>query len=213
MTVAPIREYPPGHPLSVKAAMARDKARTTRGTPRVAGRRALLKTPVWYGWKGWVVPSALLRDFINDNEYKFRAEMEPTRHSATDDDSEHWRGMLSERIGAILGVSADSAVRRLYGVLSNESMATNAPFAEAICFALNLYLDSDTDIPTLPGSTLAAKDLIEVRAELAGATLNDLELWEYQKKTLRLSALICKYPRHASRLQDMAPFDCLRPTR
>jgi len=157
----------------------------------------------WYGWKEWVVPSEPLRVLLEKNQkYLEATDCDGLGHG--------WKELLAHQVALILRGSPNAAKRRIYDLCYGRVMVTSAPYAGAITMALGLDLDRDTDIPTLPGNKTLAADLIRVRAD---QDLDEMHVRRLARQTIRLSALILRYPHNQARLQDLAPFDCLRPPR
>lgn len=158
----------------------------------------------WYGWKTWIVPTPPLRKLLEDNKQYLEAP-------DFDGKGNGWVELLAHRITLILRQDdTEAALRRIYDLHHGKSRVTSIDYAEAITMILGLDIDRDTDIPTLPGNKRLAAELIRCRAD---TELDELTLKRLANQTVRLSALILKYPHNQARLQDMAPFDCLRPPR
>ena len=155
----------------------------------------------WFGWQYWVVPAPPLRKILEDNKEYIEA-------ADSDGLGNGWRELLAHRVALVLRSSPEAAKRRIYDLCYDKSRVITANYAEAICMTLGIDLDRDTDIPTLPGNRKFAAELIRCRAD---TELDELTLQRLANQTVRLSALIVKYPHNQARLQDMAPFDCLRP--
>ena len=157
----------------------------------------------WTGWPGYVVPAQSLARLILEKKDLLEVSDfdQQTGEPA-------WKCHVAAEIAAVTRQSYDSAVRRLYSILKGEQHIANAAFAEGTCLAFGLRLD-ETDIPTLPGNLATAVNLIEVRSE----STDDLMIRREAKVALRLSALILAYPHNQKRLQDLAPYNCLRPYR
>lgn len=155
----------------------------------------------WYGWQTWVVPTPPLRKLLENN----KQYLEAIDHDGL---GNGWKELLAHRISLILRSSPEAALRRIYDLCHETGKVTSIAYAEAITMAIGIDLDRDTDIPTLPGNRKLAADLIRCRAD---RELTELEVRRLAKQTTRLSALIIKYPHNQARLQDLAPFDCLRP--
>lgn len=154
------------------------------------------------GWKTWVVPVDALAALIQEKHHLLETD---ARHNG----EPAWKEYYAGEIAATLKCSMEAARRRLWGVLAREGKIVNVTFADAACMALGLDLDRDTDIPTLPGNMKLAVELVRVRSGLN----DDLRLRREAKTVIRLSALILQYPHNQARLQDLAPYDCLRPYR
>lgn len=154
----------------------------------------------------YVVPIPILREYIEANIHK----MEQRDMYGNDMDEVGWRDQFCHRVSSIMRCSQESSKRRLYDVMHDKARVINVAFAEAAAIAFGHDLDTDTDIPTLPGNKVLAKDLIENRAEQAEVVLDDITKQQYVNRVLRLCSLISKYPHHHRMLADMAPFNCFR---
>jgi hypothetical protein len=155
----------------------------------------------WFGWQNWVVPAPLMRELLETNKKYLEA-------IDFDGLGNGWKELLAHRIALVLRGTPEAALRRIYDISYGKSKVLSANYAEAICLILGLDLDRDTNIPTLPGNKKLAAELIRCRSN---RELTDKETNRLARQTVRLSALILKYPHNQARLQDMAPFDCLRP--
>jgi hypothetical protein len=185
------------------------------------------------GWRTWVVPSTLLRDFVYKHKHIWQARYAPPQHedlwrglmlSAKD---LGWRQHLALEVSMSLGLKMDATKRHLYRVMSGESQVIHAEFAEIIVMSLGMDIDRDTMLPVLPGNLRCAQELLEVR---------DPDFWQrpaderlhFQREIMELSREIiwvstiyqsnhgCPFstllrPRRIREIQDAAPFNCLRP--
>lgn len=170
--------------------------------------RKLLNRPHFgNGWKGYVVPTPLLKQTILANTKELRRTDNGNDHTNPDDFG--WKKDLCERIASIRNSTVEAALRRLYDVTSDYSNVTTADFADAACLALGLFIDHDTSIPTLPGNRQAAKEMLLIAAEEQGIELDHKELTQLASKVHRIALLIVHYPHNADRLRKLAPLGCL----
>lgn len=175
------------------------------------------KSKSWYGYRTWVVPSPLLREFILKHKQELAADFRPSLHTngklnwaRAGDTDVGWKEALAREMSGILHLNTEAILRRLWGVMNDEYHIINAEFAEAAVLSLGLDLDRDTDIPVLPGNIKHAVDLIECRANVAGDELNEMEIRRLAKRAIRVSHLIIKRPYHTSLLVQYAPYNCLK---
>ena len=174
-----------------------------RQPPKLANRPYSGRTWAWA-----IVPTSLVADLVEEHIPEMN---KAATQSFLANKDEGWRDYLATRVSSIRRGKLEAALRRLHDITHRKSRATHADLADAICLALGLDLDRDTNIPTLPGSFPLAKALIEDRAAIQGVKITDAEADQYALTTQRLSLLILAYPHKAERLVDLAPFDCLRP--
>lgn len=127
-------------------------------------------TPV--NWPGYVVSTVQLRDAILPIIPELQAQvtdLEPTE----DLDDQGWRGILARQVAAILRRTDQAMYRRIYAIMSVETIVTNADIADAIMLACDRHLDYDTDVQTFPGNVTTAMEMVSLRRpDLKGEALN-----------------------------------------
>lgn len=170
----------------------------------------------------WCIPSVLVKEFLQSNKGILEAEYTPVPLAKTTKKGFNeirvnpeggWKELLVARMSRTLKVKPEAVVRRLYDIEYGKSQMVNIRWADAACLAMGKFIDSDTDLLTMPGNQNSAKELIQVRAEIAGDELDELEVKRLAKRTLRVVRLILHYPHNAERLASLAPYNCLRPPR
>jgi len=156
-------------------------------------------------WPNYVVPTALLAPLIEAHIGQLLDQMPPD----TERPNDGWRERLSERVASIRNATKESSLRRVYDIQHRKTKIINADFADATCLAFGLHIDHDTNIPTLPGNSNVAKELIEERANALNITLDPETVEKYARQAYRISLLIINYPHNADRLVKLAPLGCL----
>lgn len=159
------------------------------------------------GWRGFVVPTALLAKLVEEQHGEL-APLNPLDMHANDPEL-GWRRELGNRVARIRRCKPVAAYRRIYDITHQITTVVRVDLADAICLAFGLHLERDTDIPTLPGSIYAAKQMVETRADDLSLKLTPRELEQEATKLLRISFLIIAYPHNTDRLRKLAPLGCL----
>lgn len=73
--------------------------------------------------------------------------------------------IAAERAARVRGCSPDAAKRRFWAIRKEESTNVSLDWYEAFLIALDTSLSETEEIPIFPAGRIAARDMIEVRAE------------------------------------------------
>ena len=170
----------------------------------------------FFAHKSYVTPASMVKKLLDERHYMIQARVsamtEAGKYRAEYED-EGWIELLAWEMGQILRSTPEAVLRRMYDIRYDKAKVCNISFAEALCEALGMNMEIETDIPTLPGNRKLAAELVSIRAEMAGVELSDEELRVLADRAWRLSAIIVRNPERMERVQNMAPFDCLRSPR
>jgi len=128
-------------------------------------------------WSNCIVPTSQLRDEILRHVSQLATSSKSTPWLANSPyPDEGWKDYLSHRTAAILNVRYEAVIRRLYGIMRGETVATKADIADALMLACGLHLDYDTSIQTFPGNIKDAREYVAIRAEARGIELSRARL-------------------------------------
>lgn len=77
-----------------------------------------------------------------------------------------------------------SVPRRIWSILHEETKATNIELADALLLGAGIRIE-ETDLPTLPGGIVAAKEMVQVRADLKGIDLTPEQVTQFGKELVQ----------------------------
>jgi hypothetical protein len=163
----------------------------------------------WFSWASYVTPTSMVETILRERIKPLMvAEM---TMPFTDDETIGWQMHLAERAAQITHSTPEAQYRRIYCALNEEAIISYTRNVEGWLMACNLDIDTDTNLPTLPGCKKYALDLLQIRAEALDPNVELEDVMHLVAPVIELSYAIVTNPEQMEQLQDDAPFDCLRP--
>lgn len=134
-------------------------------------------------WSYWVVPTADLKREIRKHVKQLKSDNGLTRWGGDTEDV-GWRELLATRC-ELRGFSRQSVLRRLYKIENEQTLVTNADFADVVLLSVGVNIGL-TRVKTYPGNMKQARERVLVKADLRGESLSEEQVESRARAIIRL---------------------------